>query len=72
MLSLVEPHNYYQNLLAQGIGMGLGMHVGRCVIAVFLIVVTGRHGTSTVTITERCFPLLPAATVVGDGNCHYR
>ncbi|KAF8900977.1 major facilitator superfamily domain-containing protein [Mucidula mucida] len=25
MLSLVEPHNYYQNLLAQGIGMGLGM-----------------------------------------------
>ncbi len=69
MLSLVEPHNYYQNLLAQGIGMGLGMRV---VIAVFLIVLTDRHGPSTVTIVERCFPLLPAAAVVGDGNCHHR
>ncbi|PPR07866.1 hypothetical protein CVT24_005603 [Panaeolus cyanescens] len=25
MLSLVKPHHYYQNLLAQGVGMGLGM-----------------------------------------------
>ncbi|KAF9033448.1 MFS general substrate transporter [Hymenopellis radicata] len=25
MLSLVQPHHYYQNLLAQGFGMGLGM-----------------------------------------------
>ncbi|KAF8192999.1 major facilitator superfamily domain-containing protein [Pholiota molesta] len=25
MLSLVQPHHYYQNVLAQGIGMGLGM-----------------------------------------------
>ena len=25
MLSLVQPHHYYQNILAQGVGMGLGM-----------------------------------------------
>jgi hypothetical protein len=25
MLSLVQPHHYYQNLLSQGVGMGLGM-----------------------------------------------
>ncbi|KAG6837395.1 hypothetical protein H0H93_010013 [Arthromyces matolae] len=25
MLSLVEPHHYYQNFLAQGVGMGIGM-----------------------------------------------
>ena len=25
MLSLVRPHHYYQNFLAQGVGMGLGM-----------------------------------------------
>jgi MFS family permease len=25
MLSLVQPHHYYQNFLAQGVGMGLGM-----------------------------------------------
>lgn len=25
MLSLVQPHHYYQNLLAQGVGIGLGM-----------------------------------------------
>ncbi len=27
MLSLVQPHHYYQNILAQGLGMGLGMGV---------------------------------------------
>ncbi|KAL0570671.1 hypothetical protein V5O48_011295 [Marasmius crinis-equi] len=27
MLSLVKPHHYYQNFLAQGIGMGLGMGI---------------------------------------------
>ena len=27
MLSLVKPHNYYQNFLAQGIGMGLAMGI---------------------------------------------
>ncbi|KDR79107.1 hypothetical protein GALMADRAFT_63444 [Galerina marginata CBS 339.88] len=25
MLSLAEPHHYYQNLLSQGVGMGIGM-----------------------------------------------
>lgn len=25
MLSLVQPHRYYQTFLAQGVGMGLGM-----------------------------------------------
>ncbi|GLB41018.1 putative MFS general substrate transporter [Lyophyllum shimeji] len=25
MLSLVQPHHYYQNFLAQGVGMGIGM-----------------------------------------------
>lgn len=27
MLSLVQPHHYYQNLLAQGVGMGIGMGI---------------------------------------------
>ncbi|KAF8956576.1 major facilitator superfamily domain-containing protein [Flammula alnicola] len=27
MLSLAEPHHYYQNLLSQGVGMGLGMGI---------------------------------------------
>jgi hypothetical protein len=25
MLSLAQPHHYYQNFLSQGVGMGLGM-----------------------------------------------
>jgi len=27
MLSLAEPHHYYQNLLSQGFGMGIGMGI---------------------------------------------
>lgn len=27
MLSLAEPHHFYQNFLAQGIGIGIGMGV---------------------------------------------
>lgn len=25
MLSIVQPHHFYQNFLAQGVGMGIGM-----------------------------------------------
>ena len=25
MLSLAQPHHYYQNFLSQGVGMGIGM-----------------------------------------------
>jgi len=27
MLSLAQPHHYYQNLISQGVGMGIGMGI---------------------------------------------